>query len=195
MAEEATTTAPETTSEETGKTTETTAGADTQAATTEVKEKSFTQAELDRIVKQRVKEEKQRLDKVAADAQLPEIERLKAQIADFEKEKQTWTVEKRDRDARDMIIAVLSTEKTDKGDNPYRARNPVTVFKLIKDDLEYDDNGKPTNYLQLLKALKAEDPSLFGAKTAGSVNGGDGSRNEPATADMNSLIRGLAGRA
>jgi len=192
MAEAATTaTTSETTSETTEETTDEHAGAETQAATTEAGEKTFTQAELNRIVKQRLAEEKKRLDKAASDAQLPEIERLKTQIADHEKEKQAWAVERRDRDTKDMIIGVVSLEKAD---NPYRAKNPVTVYKLIKDDLVFDDDGKATNYLQLLKSLKAEDPTLFGPKTAGSVNGGDGSSGQPAATDMNAMIRQHAGR-
>src|SRR6266404_686178 len=140
MADESTTTATETTSEETVKTTDTAAGAGTQTATiTEAIEKTFTQAELDRIVKQRLKDEKQRLDKAAADAQLPEIERLKKEVLDYQGKESGWIKERRERDGRDAIISVLSNERPD---NPYRAKNPSTVYKLIKDDLEYGEDGK-----------------------------------------------------
>lgn len=57
-------------------------------------------------------------------------------------------------------------------------------------DVEWDENGNPKNLADVRKALKAEFPREFGD---GSANGSERGP-EPQANDMNSLIRGAAGR-
>jgi hypothetical protein len=45
------------------------------------------------------------------------------------------------------------------------------VYLLARDDLEFDDEGEPSNVAAVLKAVKQGHPKLFPA-AAGSANGG-----------------------
>lgn len=129
--------------------------------------------------------------KAADDAKLSETERLQKRVKELETESERWASERRERDARDYALGVLSDESER---NQFRARNPRTVYKLIKDDLQYDDEGKVTNLTELLKQAKADDPLLFG-RVGSSVDGGAGSRQNAQAFDMNAQIRRMAGRA
>lgn len=63
------------------------------------------------------------------------------------------------------------------------------VYALIRDDLDFDDDGEPTNIDALLAQAKKDEPYLFRA-AAGSADGG---KNGAAagTADPNALLRSL----
>ena len=66
------------------------------------------------------------------------------------------------------------------------------VYALIRDDIDFDDDGEPTNIDALVAAAKKDEPSLFRA-AAGSGDGGKGGTlitND----DMNAEIRRRAGR-
>jgi len=70
---------------------------------------------------------------------------------------------------------------------------PEDIAKLIDvEDLEFDDDGEPTNAQALVDALKKSRPALFGSK-AGSHDGGARGTGTPKTADMNELLRAAAG--
>jgi hypothetical protein len=60
------------------------------------------------------------------------------------------------------------------------------VYALIRDDIEFDDDGEPTNIADLIKAAKADEPSLFRA-SAGSGDGGKG--GTPDKANLSQLVR------
>jgi predicted RNase H-like nuclease (RuvC/YqgF family) len=129
------------------------------------------------------------------DAELSETDRLKKQLQAIEDEKKAWARERQERDARDTVVAALTD---DLDSNKYRAKNPSSaraLFKLIKDDLEYDDKGEILNLSTVLNQAKKEYGDLFAGKAAGSADGGQGSRNGNQAFDMNSEIRRLAGRA
>jgi hypothetical protein len=66
------------------------------------------------------------------------------------------------------------------------------VYALIRDDIDYDDDGEPTNIADLIGKAKKDEPQLFRA-AAGS---GDGGKRGPITEpdDMNARIRRMAGR-
>lgn len=70
------------------------------------------------------------------------------------------------------------------------AISPRAVFALIKSDLEFDDDGEPTNVDALLKAAMKDEPSLFRAAN-GSGDGGKGGAAHQAN-DINSLLRSMA---
>lgn len=117
------------------------------------------------------------------DAKLSETERLTKELSELKDQQATWLAERRERDTRDAVIEAASDDKVG-------ARNPRAIYRLIRDDLEFDESGKVRNLDESLKKAKAEYPELFGKATgaAGSVNGGAGGRNAPPQ-DMNALIR------
>jgi hypothetical protein len=120
------------------------------------------------------------------DAKLSETERLTKERDELAKERESWAAERRERDARDAVIEAA-------GDEKIGARNPRAVYKLVKDDLEYDDKGHITNLAAVLKEAKTAYPELFG-RAVGSADGGAGSRTSAGAFDMNAQIRHLAGR-
>jgi uncharacterized phage infection (PIP) family protein YhgE len=106
----------------------------------------------------------------------PTVDQLKTQIA--EKDSRLRTLEARDQ---------LETFVADKR-NQVQASNLRGLFKYIKDDLQFDDDGKVTNFKEVLAQAKAEASEFFRG-TSSSIDAGNGSR-QIATADMNALIRG-----
>lgn len=67
---------------------------------------------------------------------------------------------------------------------------PATVWKLIKDDVEFDDDGKATNIADLIKAAKSESPELFGELKKEARKGDGGNRGGASSGgDMNDAIR------
>ena len=67
------------------------------------------------------------------------------------------------------------------------------VFALVRDDLEFDDEGEPTNVAELIATARKDEPTLFRA-SSGSGDGGKGAndRSSPEKQDLNSLFRTLA---
>lgn len=118
-------------------------------------------------------------------AKLSETERLTKRLKELEDREATWLVEKRERDTRDAVIEAASDEKVG-------ARNPRAVYRLIKDDLEFDESGKVQNLKAAIEKAKADFPELFGKAAgggAGSVNGGAGGRGNAPPQDMNAVLR------
>jgi uncharacterized phage infection (PIP) family protein YhgE len=106
----------------------------------------------------------------------PTIEQLKTQITE--------------RDSRLRILEAkdqLETFVSDKR-NQIQAGNLRGLFKYIKDDLQFDDEGKVTNFKEVLAQAKAEAPELFRGISS-SIDAGNGARQAPA-ADMNAWMRG-----
>lgn len=131
--------------------------------------------------------------KKAKDAELSETERLKKQLKEAEDKEKTWAAERRERDARDAVIAALTDDdpKKPRAKSPNAAR---AIFKLIKDDLEYDDKGEVLNLSALLSQAKKDYGDLFAGKAAGSADGGAGAQTPNGAGDMNAQIRRMAGR-
>lgn len=71
--------------------------------------------------------------------------------------------------------------------------DPDLVFKAVRDDLEFGDDGKPTNVSDLVSALKKERPRLFGGGTdrRSGADGGKGGESAGGD-DMNQIIRRMA---
>lgn len=116
-------------------------------------------------------------------AKLSEVERLQKQVKDLTDQSAEWAAERRERDARDAVYEAAASEKVG-------ARNPRALYKLIRDDLEFDEKtGRLTNLDQVLKQAKTEYPEQFG-RAVGSADGGAGSRARGAAPDMNSWLRG-----
>lgn len=119
------------------------------------------------------------------DAKLSETEKAQARVKELEAERESWQRERRELAARDAVMS--EAEKL-------KAKFPSKVFKLIASDIEYTDDGKPTNIPALLKATRDEFPELFLSQN-GSADGGAGNGRAPSGFDMTAEIRRAAGRA
>jgi hypothetical protein len=63
------------------------------------------------------------------------------------------------------------------------------VHALIRDEIDFGDDGEPTNIDALINAARKDEPQLFRA-AAGSGDGGKGGDND--TRDINSVFRQMA---
>lgn len=106
----------------------------------------------------------------------PTVEELKTKITNAETELRTYR-------AKDQLEAFASDKR-----NQVTISNLKGVFKLIKDDLQYDDEGKVTNFKEVLASAKSEAPEFFRGQSS-SIDAGNGSR-QVATMDMNAWMRG-----
>ena len=106
----------------------------------------------------------------------PTVEELKTRITERDQRLRVY-------EARDQLESFAADKR-----NQVQISNFRGVFKLIKDDLEYDDAGKVTNFKDVLAAAKAEAPEFFRG-TSSSIDAGNGSRQQPAM-DMNAWMRG-----
>lgn len=106
----------------------------------------------------------------------PTVEDLKKQNADKDVELRTYR-------AKDQLETFAADKRNQITISNYRG-----VFKLIKDDLQYDDEGKVTNFKEVLASAKSEAPEFFRGQSS-SIDAGNGSRQQSAM-DMNALIRG-----
>lgn len=71
-------------------------------------------------------------------------------------------------------------------------RNPDVAVRLLdRDDIEYDDRGRPANVGKLLNAVAEAEPYLV---TVGDYGGGTRGAVPGAKNDMNTIIRQAAGR-
>lgn len=74
-----------------------------------------------------------------------------------------------------------------------KAYNPEIILAMIKDKVETDETGLPTNVAVLLADLRRTDGYLF--KRAATADAGAGKDNKNgSSADMNASIRALLGR-
>ncbi len=99
---------------------------------------------------------------------------------------------------RDAAFKELQAERAERLVSAAAAKvnaiRPDAVFRLVRDAIEYGDDGRPTNIDQVVSAAKKDFPELFRAAT-GSADGGAGG-NQPGTErDMNAMIRRAAGHS
>jgi hypothetical protein len=171
------------TGDEPDKQTDAVADKGTQPEKTPETVKAHTPEEVSRIVAREVakaeKKFKDAAEKAQADATKTETERLTGQINELK-------AQILERDTRDAVIRAAQDKK-------FLARNPQAVYRLVKDELDVDKDGKVTNLPDVLTQAKADYPELFGPKPSGSANGGEGSNQKPQF-DMNTAIRQSAGR-
>lgn len=73
--------------------------------------------------------------------------------------------------------------------------NPSKIYRLLKDDLSFDDAGKPENVKDLIAAAKRDFPEEIAAKTPGSADGSAGKGAAGAgKGTMNDFLRAATGR-
>ena len=106
----------------------------------------------------------------------PTVEDLKGKLSGLESRVRIY-------EARDQLETFAADKRNQITISNYRG-----VFKLIKDDLQYDDEGKVTNFKEALAAAKSEAPEFFRGQSS-SIDAGNGSRQQ-ATMDMNAWMRG-----
>ena len=104
-------------------------------------------------------------DKLKADAEaakLSETERLQKQLADLQKAHETATAQVKAERAR----AAIQVQAFQNGIDPKLAARLIELS-----DLEYDDDGQPSNVPALIKTLIKEYPNLV-SKAAPATSGG-----------------------
>ncbi len=105
-------------------------------------EKTFTQADVNRLIKRETDKLEKRLKLDEDGRRAAELDDLKTQL--------------RERDARDSVRE--SAEKSG-------AKNASLIYKVVKDDLEFDKDGKVTNLKDVLEQAKKDFPDLFNASS------------------------------
>lgn len=128
--------------------------------------KTYSPEEYERAIK-KAREDEAKKSKMSAD------ERLQSDLEDARKQL-------KERDTRDAV----QTEAQRLG-----AKNSSLVYKVVKDDLTFDKDGKPENLAAVLAQAKKDSPELFGGTASnGSVDGG--ASGAPQARTMNDWMRG-----
>lgn len=133
------------------------------------------QAELDRIIQGRVD---RALRKANEDKALTETQKLTKERDDLQK----GLLE---RDLKDAFVTESGLDVA-KGSR---------IFRMYRDDIETDKDGKATNLKTVIASAKKEFPDIFGTKP-GNGDGGKGSGDDgkPAGGGMNDILRQMAGK-
>lgn len=138
----------------------------------------FTQKELDDMFARRLA----RANRDAEDKAKLTKEQL------LERERDDALSKVRNADARDSFIEASGIEYA----------KASKLFRMYRDDIEFDKSGKPENLKDVIATAKKEWPELFTVdkkRLGGGDGGAGGSGNgESATQGMNQLIRERAGR-
>lgn len=163
------------------------AGTGTQTPTTEAPEtdKKFTQADVDRIVQNRLKSAvKAELKKLTSEGgDTPNVEDLQRQLSERDAKLRTY-------ESRQSVSDYLTDARHKLNVKPENVR---PIEELVIPRLEYGDDGKPTNVKEAIEEVKSIAPVLF-ANTPPSINANEG-RNGAVVGgnDMNAFIRRSAG--
>ena len=147
-------------------------------------DKTFTQAELDAIITDRLGREKQKFadydDLKKAAKRLADIDA--ANLSEKEKSEKRIKDAEAERDAakaynQSLVIKyAVKDASRDAG-----ALYPDAAYKLLDmTAVEYDKDGNPTNIDKLVKALKATYPAMFASETPKPALGGPGAIPQPA---------------
>jgi hypothetical protein len=149
-------------------------GAGTQAAQQQTEaqhepEKKFSQADVDRIVL------------AGENDGQPQVEDLQRQLSEQQGRVRSF-------EAREAVEDYLNDGRNKLN---VQSENIKGILKIVVPDLEYDDNGKPTNIKEAVETAKSIAPALFINKTAANIN--QGQRQSSPISDMNALIRQSAG--
>lgn len=70
------------------------------------------------------------------------------------------------------------------------ALHPDLIFRAVRDDLQFGDDGKPKDIETIVAKYKTDYPALFGARQSSGADGGRGGGGGKDDAqDMNAIIR------
>lgn len=117
--------------------------------------------------------------KAIKDAELSETERLKQQLEERDNELNEYRSQIRETRARDATVEAAKN-----------AINPQAIWRMVRADVTYDDDGNPENLAPLIAGIQKDMPELF-RSTNGSADGGAQGAGNSAM-DINSLIRDMA---
>lgn len=92
-----------------------------------------------------------------------ELERAKSELAKLQEQLTSTAAKARERAARSAVI----DEATRAG-----ALKPDVIYRLVKDQVDHDDDGEVTNAAALIKQAKKDTPELFRAEKGGGGNAG-----------------------
>lgn len=96
------------------------------------------------------------------------------------------TAERQARDANGRSAVTTAASKAN-------AIDAAVIFPLIRDQLDFNDDGEPTNVEEAIAAAKKRHPALFRA-SSGSGDGGKRGDGNDAALDINQALRRTAGR-
>jgi hypothetical protein len=131
--------------------------------------KTFTQAELDTIIADRLKRQAAQLKSQSPSEEDLErandtIEKLKTELADAKSENQGLTTKLRDTTVKQAVITEAAKvqfgeEKTD------TFVNPEDAYRFLDtEQIEYDDEGNATNIADLIGGIAEKNSHLLGAR-------------------------------
>ena len=130
----------------------------TGTATQNAGEKTFTQADIDRIVKDRLKDEQER-------------SRKKAEEEDARKRGEWEKVAATEREKREAAENTLKLTRAEtsvlREAQKANVVDPEAAFVLIQGKIEYDADGKPTNVDKLIAQLVKDKPYLLKQEQSG----------------------------
>ena len=146
-------------------------------------ERTFTQADVDRIVTNRLKTAvKAEIKKLAGEGEgTPTVEELQRQLSETQTRASNY-------EAREAVRDYLADTNNKLNIRPENAR---AIEKLVMAEIQFED-GKPSNIKEAVNSVKSFAPALFVNSTS-SINAGNGRTNAAAPGDMNSMIRTAAG--
>lgn len=152
--------------------------------TAEAQDKKFTQADVDRMIKNRISSGvKAELKKLTGD---PEggvtLESLQQQLTDERTARQSLEAK---QDVRSFAVDPVNQFNIPPS-------NMSAIEELVHARLEYQD-GKPTNLKEAFAAVKGIAPTLFAVQPT-NIDAGAGRRAATGPVDMNKLMRDLAAR-
>lgn len=179
------TTAQTTTDESANNTGAAATGTDTQTAKAEAQtEKTFTQADLDRIVQTRLKSAvKAELKKLAGETDgQPTVEDLQRQLGEASTKAQRL-------EAKESVREYLGDPENKLG---IKAENIPAITALVMQSLTFDSDGKPENLKDALKLTKNLAPALF-TNSPAPINAGNGRTGQVPAFGMDALIRRQTG--
>lgn len=112
-----------------------------------------------------------------------ELQKAQERAEAAEKERDTSLAQIRALTGQNAITNAAIAEK---------ATKPHLIYQLVKDSVEFTDDGSVKNAAELIKQAKKDAPELFGISNG---NQGAGAGGDEAGSDMNASIRRMAGRA
>ena len=146
-------------------------------------EKTFTQADVDRIVQNRLKSAvKAELKKLTDDPQQPTPEDYQRQLSDKDAKIRSY-------ESREVVENFLNDGRNKLNVRPENIRG---IQALVIPTLEYDDQGSVTNLKEAIESAKSIAPALF-ANHQSNINANAGNQTAPVGTNMNDFIRRSAG--
>lgn len=141
------------------------------------------QRELQRIVAREVAAAKRRVAQEAEEAR----ERQEAE-AKGEYQRLLEQAERERDEARSSVRRIEAERLVERTAKKANAEHPDIIYRLIKDEIKYDDDGNATNVDDLIVDLKKDYPRYFVGGVAAGADAGKAS-SDSGTGDMNVALR------